>query len=105
MTDPISHALALAHAARRGRDDGGPVSDDMPQGDGGINEFAGAIVPEAEIDRLSPILQRNKINRVETYPAGDQREEARRALLKKFMDHSFETGGAVETAKAILTSA
>lgn len=27
MTDPISHALALAHAARRGRDDGGPVDD------------------------------------------------------------------------------
>lgn len=76
-----------------------------PQRGVGINEFAGAIVPEAEIDRLSPILQRNKINRVETYPAGDQREEARRALLKKFMDHSFETGGAVETAKAILTSA
>lgn len=51
MTDFLAHALALAHAARRGRDDGGPV-EGSPVDDYGRQIDTDATMPVSDPDTI-----------------------------------------------------
>lgn len=53
-----------------------------------IGEFKGAVVPEAEMATVAPILERHAVNRIVPYSGGVD-SEARRAALQSFRDLMF----------------
>lgn len=59
-----------------------------PQRAVGINEFKGAVVPEAEMAAVAPILERHGIKRIEQY-GGGVNDPSRTAALNKFPDLLF----------------